>query len=518
MSLQLFVAVTLAGYAFVVLVNSLMACWRHGTWREGWLWLLVNALVLVLTVVALELAPDHVGTIVGVFAVPFVVMPVVLWQVSRKRLLQWRYGDAALASRVAAILHPSPTARLNAALCAAQAIDSSKQQLAALEALKPGRSPQELAAIDVVAGRVRDDWPALLKLASVPNAAGIGWLEVRALGEIGRIDDMAQAYARQISSLAGSDRHMTALFVQGFCGRPAAVERLLDTRLAILADDIKIYWRLIARLAADPDDQTVRAELATLADTTHHEQLRLAARRHLGRSRQGRLQELTEPSRAAVDAIEAELAAQTKPGAASARRLAPATYALLAVITTGFLFQLYHGATDDARALVDLGALWPPYILRRGEWWRLATATLLHLNWVHFAFNAVALLTLGSALEQRLGWIRLLIAYVVCGLASSGGVLWLMTNGWIRPAVLVGASGAILGLLGVLVVDILARFLRDHSGFERDQLLNIGLLIAIQVAVDSLVPQISSATHMVGFASGLLVGVAFLLRRRQPGA
>lgn len=83
-----------------------------------------------------------------------------------------------------------------------------------------------------------------------------------------------------------------------------------------------------------------------------------------------------------------------------------------------------------------------------GAWWQLATSAFTHVQLLHIGFNMLALSFLGPPLEQVLGRARFLAVYGLSALAGGVAVLWLSDpNGQT-----VGASGAIFGLLGALIV------------------------------------------------------------------
>ena len=89
----------------------------------------------------------------------------------------------------------------------------------------------------------------------------------------------------------------------------------------------------------------------------------------------------------------------------------------------------------------------PPLVLT-GQLWRLLTVTLVHGSSIHLAFNMAALWWLGISEggEARLGRLAFLFTYLVSAVGASLASL-AFTN---QPAV--GASGAIMGILGVLAV------------------------------------------------------------------
>src|ERR671936_1348592 len=89
------------------------------------------------------------------------------------------------------------------------------------------------------------------------------------------------------------------------------------------------------------------------------------------------------------------------------------------------------------------------------QYWRLITPAFLHYGPFHLLLNMLALYWFGSLLEQRIGYGRFLLLYLVSGLAGSVGALLL------DPTVpTVGASGAIFGILGAGLV--MEQFQRDY--------------------------------------------------------
>jgi membrane associated rhomboid family serine protease len=96
----------------------------------------------------------------------------------------------------------------------------------------------------------------------------------------------------------------------------------------------------------------------------------------------------------------------------------------------GYRFDLYGPAVAD------------------GDWWRLVTAGFLHANLLHIGLNMFILWLVGSPLEEMLGRGRYLLLYFVSLLAGSAGSI-LQQEPLGRT---VGASGAIFGLFGALLV------------------------------------------------------------------
>ena len=181
-------------------------------------------------------------------------------------------------------------------------------------------------------------------------------------------------------------------------------------------------------------------------------------------------------------------------------RVAPLTWLLLGAITAVFGVELMTGATENAQALVALGALVPPLVWA-GQWWRLASATFLHGNVLHFLLNGWALYQLGGLFEAWMGSSRMAWTYAASGLAGSLASLFFMRGG-----LSVGASGAIFGVLGALVGVLVRR--RDRLRPQAKQLLAQLLMWAgINVFLGLSSPGIDNAAHLGGAAAGFALGL-----------
>ena len=179
---------------------------------------------------------------------------------------------------------------------------------------------------------------------------------------------------------------------------------------------------------------------------------------------------------------------------------APATVALVAVNVLVYLVTVYQGAGLNAPGgkVFEDGALIGAAIDLNGDWYRLVTAMFLHAGVLHIAFNMLALYWLGTVVEQALGTWRFLLVYFVSGLAGSAGAL-LLTGPF---AVTVGASGAIFGIMGsLLVLEYVA------TGTFAGQALT---LILLNLALTFAIPNISVGGHLGGLVGGVLATFALV--------
>jgi membrane associated rhomboid family serine protease len=145
------------------------------------------------------------------------------------------------------------------------------------------------------------------------------------------------------------------------------------------------------------------------------------------------------------------------------------------------------------------------------EPWRMLTSAFLHSQGfiLHIVLNMYTLWIFGQALEPLLGRIRFLAVYLLSAFGGSVGFL-LLTPGYVPGQPLtgvVGASGAIFGLFGAMLV------VQRHRGGETRQL---WVLIAINGAVGFMVPQIAWQAHLGGLVTGALCAAVIAYSPRGP--
>jgi membrane associated rhomboid family serine protease len=131
-----------------------------------------------------------------------------------------------------------------------------------------------------------------------------------------------------------------------------------------------------------------------------------------------------------------------------------------------------------------------------GQWYRLITAAFVHEEIWHLGLNMFALWILGRSLEPVLGRWRFLAIYLLSALGGTAASL--LTAG--PYAVSIGASGAVFGLMGALLI-ILRRFGRDVSA--------VLALLGINVVYGFIVPGIDWRAHLGGLVVGAVLAFVF---------
>jgi rhomboid protease GluP len=188
-----------------------------------------------------------------------------------------------------------------------------------------------------------------------------------------------------------------------------------------------------------------------------------------------------------------------------------AVLVLIALNVAMFLAEIWFGGSTNPLTLHLLGALEPQAVRFEGEYWRMLTALFLHYGPLHLVFNLYALFVIGPGLERIVGPLRFAIYYLLAGLGSSAGVLLWFLREPRQLEQLVGASGCVLGIVGVWAGYLLRH---RHEPLAGRRLRNILLVVAIQIAFDLSTPQISMAAHLCGLATGVLLGLLISPRER----
>ncbi len=174
------------------------------------------------------------------------------------------------------------------------------------------------------------------------------------------------------------------------------------------------------------------------------------------------------------------------------------TVTLIGICVAIFVVQFLVGVNAVA---ADWG-MWPAGVAVNNEWYRLITSVFLHGSWLHLAFNMYVLYVLGPPLERLLGHVRFLALFLIAGL---GGAVASFTFSSINT-VSVGASGAIFGLMGALVVA--GRHLRTD-------ITQVLVLIGINVVIGFIAPGVDWRAHLGGLITG--AAVALVISKAPPG-
>ncbi|MFO1004706.1 MAG: rhomboid family intramembrane serine protease [Planctomycetaceae bacterium] len=187
------------------------------------------------------------------------------------------------------------------------------------------------------------------------------------------------------------------------------------------------------------------------------------------------------------------------------------TLALMAVLVAIFIQEI-PGGSESTENLERMGAMVVPLTGVPGEWKNAFIAGLLHFGPVHLTLNLVGLLFLGRLVERAWGRLGLLLLFLLCNVTSAALLPWLTFQPPDESSVFAGASGGIMGLLGGLWGQLLVGWLKRKTPMLRSQFQTTSTVVLAQCVCDVMTPQVSMTCHMIGFVTGVLVGIVVGLR------
>lgn len=186
------------------------------------------------------------------------------------------------------------------------------------------------------------------------------------------------------------------------------------------------------------------------------------------------------------------------------------TYTLIAANVLIWLATLFYGAAilqTPADKLLVFGGNAASEV-QKGEWWRLLSATFLHSGILHIAMNMIGLYSAGVVVERIYGPRLFLIVYFGAGLLGSALSLHFSA----QQAVSVGASGAVFGVAGALLVAVFQHRDKLPKSFSKQTLSGMGFFVFYSLLQGMGKLGIDNAAHVGGLIGGCMV--AFILPER----
>ena len=143
-------------------------------------------------------------------------------------------------------------------------------------------------------------------------------------------------------------------------------------------------------------------------------------------------------------------------------------------------------------------------VLRDGQYWRLLTSVFLHAGLSHLGSNLLVQILMGNIVERNLGHVRYLILFLLSGIGGNI-VSVLYDNALGVNTYSVGASGAVFGVIGVLVLLIVKGRKKLRSGSSMLPRAAFAVFYAVYSGFKN--PYTDNAAHIGGLAAGVLLGL-----------
>ena len=174
------------------------------------------------------------------------------------------------------------------------------------------------------------------------------------------------------------------------------------------------------------------------------------------------------------------------------------TYSIIIINIFIFLLEVFKSRNIidiDIYTLIEMGAKFNE-LINYGELYRFITAAFLHGSLIHIFFNMSALNIIGKEVELVYGGKKLLIIYLLSALG--GNIFSYIFN---SRGISVGASGAIFGLLGAMLVF----GIKERHNIGKRYVKNIIQTIGLNAIIGIAIPNIDNFAHLGGLAIGALV-------------
>lgn len=184
------------------------------------------------------------------------------------------------------------------------------------------------------------------------------------------------------------------------------------------------------------------------------------------------------------------------------------TIILVLVNIVVFLWLSFGGMTEDAVYMLRHGAMYAPYVLEKGEYYRMFTSMFLHFDFSHLMNNMLVLAVLGWTLEPAVGKVKVMIIYILSGLG--GNLLSFATEVMIgENAVSAGASGAVFGFTGALLCLAVLNHGRIGNVTKQGMFVVAGISLYLGFTGEG----VDNIAHIGGLLSGMIV--TFLICRKH---
>ncbi len=501
--------------------------------------LLVGSALCVAALVARSATSGEsgLGNLLGVIAIGaavcLILVPMVLRDFTRRALLADHLKLARVFVDVRELLQPGMGGDQERDLIDTIIAVRSGRTDEAIERLKKAQTGLEQRArlrLDeriVMTYLYARQWPQAIEHYERLTAGGVDSASlqllvemVRAYCESGDLDSAAELVEHLERSAIASDPQLSFLLNRSrmvflaFVGRTSPVERLgaRDGPLGGIPKDAHAFWAGVAKHNAGDKTGAVKVLKAAVQYAGRDKRARELAEAVLEQAQasDGTPRDVSAPVATLADQLTTLV--DSAPAVERARqaprlvgvplsRIPVTVFLLVANIGVAGLVWLLFDTVSDRGALVRAGA-YVSVVTENGQYWRLVTHMFLHVGLLHLALNAYGIWFLGKLCEQLYGTPRMAFIFVASGICAA----IISAVGGSAPAA-VGASGAVLGLLGATLVELGVHRKRYPQNWTRALL---GLLVAIvgaNIAIGFIYPMVNHAVHVGGMVSGGLLGL-----------
>lgn len=181
----------------------------------------------------------------------------------------------------------------------------------------------------------------------------------------------------------------------------------------------------------------------------------------------------------------------------------PVTTILVAINLAVFVGMVVTGSSiiePSGKDLIRWGANYGRLTLG-GQYWRLVTAAFVHVGIIHIAINMWCLIYLGRLSERLFGRWATAAIYLLTGVGGN-----ILSLGYEPVRLSAGASGAIFGITGALLIGVKFGNLRIHASEKRAIFSSVAFFTVVSFYF-GMSGNADNMCHLGGFFSGLIIGL-----------
>ena len=336
---------------------------------------------------------------------------------------------------------------------------------------------------------------------------------LRALGELGEFEELLKLYETHrehpLYQRNLAHRPWVDLMVLSYLGKEQAVNPILEGPLAHFDNDTRMSFQVVASARAGDKSQTdqlsARLRQSSIGLVRYRAELR----------EENPLESfdvavLSSERKEILNLLESEVKSYPR----TLKKVRPqAVLTLMLVLVIFYGTVEFWGEGSQAEKLLSFGAL----IVAPGHpgtsffdtFLRAFLANYLHLNLLHLGMNLAGLWIIGRRLEAEVGGRLLFWTFFLTG-PLAAITLWSMSHVTrSEPFILVGASGAVMGLIGAVLGLNVARWRVHSNAIHRQPMVSMVMVIVLQFGFDLTHPEVSLGVHLSGALWGVILALVF---------
>lgn len=171
------------------------------------------------------------------------------------------------------------------------------------------------------------------------------------------------------------------------------------------------------------------------------------------------------------------------------------TEASVLVMVIIFILMTFAGGSTNSQVLIDFGAE-NNTLINAGQWWRLLSASFIHIGYQHLILNLIFIYFLGKIVENNFGHWRFMFIFLISGIAGN------LFSFAFDTGLSAGSSTVIFGLFGAYFS---LYFAYPNNMEIRQQSSSFVILILFNLLFDIFMPSISLVGHLGGLVGGFLI-------------